>query len=244
LRPVAYIPPVSSVDELVNTAKDLIDRGIRALHLAVNEPPAGYSPADPELDPFYALLAEKNIPLLTHLAAEQGYTQSFVWSEVPSAQLRKEDLDGSFSVHFFATLHQSFTNFLASMILGGVFERHPRLRYGVIEAGASWLGPFAEQMDVIVTKGFSQRLRTNLSLRPSEYLARNVRVTPFCKWEPVDEMFTRYPQIADCFVYSTDYPHVEGGPDSKQEMLHMVAPLGADVVDKFFVKNGQLLLPD
>lgn len=41
----------------------------------------------------------------------------------------------------------------------------------------------------------------------------------------------------------TDYPHVEGGKESKRKLYEQLTPLGDDVVGKFFVTNGELLLP-
>ncbi len=247
LRPVVYLPPASSVDALVEYAKGYIDRGIRAVHLAVNEPPAGCSPAHPDLDPFWALLAERSVALLTHFGADQGFMTSFGWSNAPAFLTRTEgDATevGLHNSHFFATLHYAYSNFLASMVLGGVFERHPTLRFGVIEAGASWFGPFAEQLDHLATTAFTQQVQPYLSMRPSEYLSRNVRVTPFCGFEAVDEMFRRFPELSDCYCFSTDYPHIEGGLDSKQKMVELLTPLGTEVMEKFFLTNGQLLLPD
>ncbi len=244
LRPVVYLPPASSVDALVACAKGYLDRGVRAVHLAVNEPPAGCSPAHPDLDPFWALLAERNVAVLTHLVAEQGFTSSSAWSNAPAFQSRGAGGEISLHAFFFATLHYAYCNFLASMALGGVFERHPKLRFGVIEAGASWFGPFAEQLDHLAATAFAQQVEPYLSVRPSEYLSRNVRVTPFCAFEAVDEMFRRYPQVSSSFCYSTDYPHIEGGRDSKQKMVELLTPLGTEVMEKFFVTNGQLLLPD
>jgi hypothetical protein len=87
------------------------------------------------------------------------------------------------------------------------------------------------------------RLKPFISMLPSEYISRNVRVTLFNEVEPVARDFDRYPNLSDCYCYSTDYPHVEGGKNSKQEMHAQVAPLGETVVEKFFVKNAELLLP-
>ena len=79
---------------------------------------------------------------------------------------------------------------------------------------------------------------------PSEYINRNVRVTPFNEFEPVAARLRALPGPADCYCYSTDYPHVEGGKDSKQLMYEQVAPLGETVTEKFFAANARLLLPD
>jgi hypothetical protein len=82
----------------------------------------------------------------------------------------------------------------------------------------------------------------SLSMHPSEYMARNLRVTPFY-FEPVAMYFERYPQVADVYCYSTDYPHFEGGKDSKRVLAEALSGLPADVRDKFFYRNATLLLP-
>src|SRR5262249_5006516 len=138
--------------------------------------------------------------------------------------------------------HYHTMNFLSAMVLGGIFERYPNLRFGAIEFGASWFGAFAEGLDIWA---HSCRRTTSkyLTMTPSEYLARNVRVTPF-HFEPVDMYLERHPNLIDCYCYSTDYPHVEGGKDSKATWIKKIGRLGDDVVRKVFVENGEFLLPD
>jgi hypothetical protein len=79
---------------------------------------------------------------------------------------------------------------------------------------------------------------------PSEYINRNVRVTPFNDFEPVAQDFQRYPQVADSYCYATDYPHVEGGKESKQKMYDQLPPLGEEIAEKIFVTNAELLMPN
>jgi predicted TIM-barrel fold metal-dependent hydrolase len=129
------------------------------------------------------------------------------------------------------------------MVLGGVFERHPDLRFGVIELSASWVGPLAERLDMWADKMFASRFRENLSMRPSAYIARNVRVTPF-HFEPLARYLDRYPHLSDVYCYSTDYPHFEGGQDSKRAFADALSGVSADLRDKFFYRNGAFLLPD
>jgi len=76
---------------------------------------------------------------------------------------------------------------------------------------------------------------------PTERLAANVRVVPF-PFEPVDRYVRSHPWTADALAYGSDFPHVEGGRDTKRLFSALLAPLGGDVVDRFF-SNGELLLP-
>jgi hypothetical protein len=88
----------------------------------------------------------------------------------------------------------------------------------------------------------AQRMSQTLSMKPSEYLARNVRVTPF-HFEPVASYFERYPELASSFCYSSDYPHVEGGKHQRAHFVDQLRPLGDDIVEMFLRTNGEWLLP-
>ena len=69
---------------------------------------------------------------------------------------------------------------LATMIFDGVLERFPELRVGVIEQGAIWVPSWTRQMESAFDAfaRHEERLQA-LSLRPSEYVRRQVRFTPY-----------------------------------------------------------------
>jgi hypothetical protein len=81
-----------------------------------------------------------------------------------------------------------------------------------------------------------------LSKRPTEYVAEQVRVTPFF-FEPVDTYLERHPELVDVYCYSSDYPHSEGGPHAMQGFYDRLAPFGDDVLGKFFRTNAELIVP-
>ena len=92
-----------------------------------------------------------------------------------------------------------------------MFDQFPGLRGAAIEEGASWVVSWMHQLD------FAQRAfrRTEeplqkLELKPSEYVHRHLKFTPFAG-EPVGWMIEQ--AGADLFMFSTDYPHPEGGRD-------------------------------
>jgi predicted TIM-barrel fold metal-dependent hydrolase len=245
LRCVAYIMGDGTVEDLIGQTETLIGQGIRAVNIPHGVPPAGISPADPAMDDFWALLERHDVPLVTHVGNEQGLFASNAWKRAPAFKLGKvQSHELGLEPYSFATLYYTAAHFLTVLVLGGVFERFPNLRLGMIEQGSSWLGPAADNLDMWARDVYAARLRPFISMLPSEYINRNVRVTPFNEFEPVRRDFERYPNLSDCYCYSTDYPHVEGGKDSKQLMYAQVAPLGETVTEKFFAANARLLLPD
>jgi predicted TIM-barrel fold metal-dependent hydrolase len=214
---------------MVKQAEEMIDAGVKAITISSGKAPAGLSPGDEKLGPFYATLAKANVALVFHPPSGLGFRSTNVW-ESSLVHPRHASV---------INLHIAEENFLASMVLSGVFERHPELRVGFVETGADWIGPLAERMDRSATQWIGQR---KLSMSPTEYLRRNVRVSVMHD-EPIDVWIQRYPALLDVYCYSSDFPHVEGGEWSLKRLYEQLAPLGDTVLEKFFVTNSQLVLP-
>jgi hypothetical protein len=49
--------------------------------------------------------------------------------------------------------------------------------------------------------------------------------------------------LRESYVFSTDYPHVEGGRHPVQSFATMTARVDASYTRQFFVDNGRLLFP-
>jgi predicted TIM-barrel fold metal-dependent hydrolase len=98
---------------------------------------------------------------------------------------------------------------LATMIFDGVFERHPDLQVGVIEQGAIWLPSWMRQMESALDAFVRHEDRLQaLSLRPSEYVRRQIKATPY----PTEDVGWIVEQAGpETVLFSTDFPHVEGG---------------------------------
>jgi hypothetical protein len=78
-------------------------------------------------------------------------------------------------------------------------------------------------------------------MKPSEFIRRNVRVTAF-DFEPVDDYIDRY-GLEEVYCYASDFPHMEGGRDPMARFAGRLERFGPAMMEKFFVKNGEWLLP-
>jgi predicted TIM-barrel fold metal-dependent hydrolase len=109
-----------------------------------------------------------------------------------------------------------------------VFERHPDLTVVFAEQGIDWVIPNVLRMDALAEPGFSPLVidRYKLPLKPSEYLRRNVRVTPLpvAHQSPVP-IIQGLPGVA---VFSSDYPHMEGSGDPVGHYAAELASLSED----------------
>lgn len=232
-----------TVELMMEEAEKAIGSGIRALMVPAAPPPADTSPADPALDPFWNLLAEADVPITLHIGTEYAFLASGRWHENVEVFKPAGSSSAEFPVEPYrgSMVHAPIENYLCTMVLGGVFERHPTLRFGAIEVGAQWIGPLAERLDLWADQ-FKPRLAPVLSMLPSEYIARNVRATPYF-FEHVDTYFDRYPHLEDVFCYSSDFPHREGGKESKQGFYSRLERFDDATLDRFFTRNGTWLLP-
>jgi predicted TIM-barrel fold metal-dependent hydrolase len=98
---------------------------------------------------------------------------------------------------------------MSTLIFDGVFDRFPELRFGAIEHGASWLPGWMRSMDSAADafRKNEERLQ-NASMKPSEFVRRQLRVTPY-PHEPAGWIIEHSgPEVT---MFSSDYPHVEGG---------------------------------
>ena len=143
------------------------------------------------------------------------------------------------SPYFMVVAHVPAEIYLQVLVMGGVFERFPRLRLGIIEFGAAWVGPAVERMDQWA--GFLARVGANYPMKPSEYVARNVRVAPFFH-ENLPRMIERS-GLEDIYVFSTDYPHLEGSRDPIGKFQKWLDQLDPSYARKFYIDNAQLLFP-
>jgi len=245
LRPVAVLLE-DSLDDLIATAKKMINKGVRGVMMPTGRPPGGMSPAHEALDPLWDLLSSSKTPLFSHIGTDEDYARTLVWREAEAFKGWKVGEEFPFDPWTLSTIHMGVQNFITCMVQGGVFERFPELYMSCNEYGAHWLGPLAENMDMWVDnqpfpndKGFSY-----LKMKPSEYLRRNVRVAPWY-FEDVGAHIARF-GLEECYCYGSDYPHHEGGKDPIGNLTLSLQKhgFGEETMRKFFVENAKVILPN
>jgi predicted TIM-barrel fold metal-dependent hydrolase len=246
LRPVG-VALAPTVELLYTLVKRLVDNGVRAVWIPSAALPGGISPAHPDLDRVWALLAAADAPLVAHVGADVDFLKTTEWRNAPAFQGWKAGEEFQMDPWTLSTLHLPVQNFLATMVLGGVFERHPTLRFGACEVLGQWVGPLAQNLDFWNANSRKFSLASTegalpITMQPSDYIRRNVRVSLF-DIEPVDVYIDQF-QMPEIYCYASDYPHPEGGKNPMGDVSDKLARLGDDVVSKVFVENAKLLLPD
>jgi len=233
--------------QLYDVVKRLVDSGVRAVWIPSATLPGGVSPAHPDLDPVWDVLAAGGAPVLAHVGADAEFLTTTRWRDAPAFQGWKAGEEFQMDPWTLSTLHLPVQNFLATMVLGGVFERHKALRFGSCEVLGQWVGPLAQNLDFwnLHSRKFSLASTEGalpITKQPSDYIRANVRVSLF-DIEPVDVYIEQF-GMPEVYCYASDYPHPEGGKNPMGDLAGRVSRLGDDVLRKLFVDNAKLLLPD
>jgi predicted TIM-barrel fold metal-dependent hydrolase len=166
----------------------------------------------PDYDRLWALCQDLDVPVNSH--SGPGSPQ---YARVPSSALIQV-------MEFDTFAHRQ----ILFLLLGGVFERYPRLKFIMTEQGASWIPPLLRHMDMVLkrvrsTKSLGELRFGDEHILPksaTEYFHQNVHIG------------VSQPSLADVkacqvlgydfFMWGSDYPHDEGTYPFTREHLRQV----------------------
>ncbi len=233
LLPVGYVA-LADLERAPEAAKQALELGMKAL-LVPWACPTNHATSHIALDAVWAQAAEAGRPILFHVGlADRVLPPAHKNNGLPPVPDFHGGEENFRSISYMAIPHGPMQA-LSMLILDGVLDRFEHLKVGVIELGAAWLPGFIRQLDAAF-EAFArheERLQ-GLSLRPSEYVMRQVRVTPY-PTEPVGWIVEQSaPQVC---MFSSDYPHLEGGRNPKGRFDKATAALPEACRERFYRRN-------
>jgi hypothetical protein len=197
LFPVAHLS-LRNLDGLDDQLRALSASGVRLAMVAptiVDGKPLSH----PDLDRAWSSFVEHGVTPVFHVA-DQPRVFDDAW-------FTDDDMGGVNAIES-VFLYVPAALALTDLIVNGTLEAHPELRFGIVELSAIWVPQFLMMLDGAIE--FTDKLRGRpvapLSLRPSEYFRRQVRVSSFAYEMPGHLMR----QSGDLFMACSDYPHSEG----------------------------------
>lgn len=233
--------PLDDPDAAVAEVDHVLELGLGAVWVP-HRLAGGASPGHDRLDRFWARLAEAGLPALLHvggvnLQVEPGWMDT--GRPVPNDWLGGgENIRGKDMI----ALHQPAELFVGAMVLDGVFERHRGLRLGVIELGAGWVPAMVRRLDQIAA--IWQRSEPELAALtrpPSQQLAEQAAFTPY-PFEDVGAMIRE--SDPNLYLFSSDYPHTEGGRNPLGRFESSLAGVDDEARDLFYAGNMARLLSE
>ena len=208
---------LNDVDDAIEDVRWIKEHGLRGGILLPTIPPDvdWVKPLNhPDYDRLWAVCQDLEVPINCH-----GGTGSPSYARVPSSALI-----------MLAEIPMYSRRPLLFLMLSGVFERFPRLRFVMTEQGCSWLPGMLQQLDMILENVRENQAVGELRFKPehilpksaTEYVEQNV-------WFGIS-----FPQRADVevarsgivsldkFMWGSDYPHDEGTYPYTREALRQV----------------------
>lgn len=192
-----------------------------------------------DLLPFYARLEEAGVPLVFHIGGGGKLVPPPLENNGRTYDNRFYEGEPAQPLLIFMGMPQPIELAVGALIFDRIFEQFPRLRCGVIENGATWLPTFMERVDLALHAfGRTEEFR-GLSMLPSEYVRRHLKVAPFA-YEDLGALVER--TGADLYLFSTDFPHDEGSLDPIREFETHGQVLSDEDWSRFYRENFEELM--
>ena len=151
-------------------------------------------------DAFWETSIELGLPLSFHILTTRD-----------TAPVRGPKMNG------FLSIIRGCQDIMGTLVLGGVFERHPKLKVVCVEADAGWVPHYMYRMDHAYNRHRNWMAPgIELSKLPSEYFAANISTTFQDDWTAfrvADQMNWRR------LMWANDFPHSDSTWPWSQEML-------------------------
>jgi predicted TIM-barrel fold metal-dependent hydrolase len=188
-------------DAALVEVNSLLQRGARIVHVRPAPVPTGHggrSLGHPLHDRVWATLAEASIPVAFHLG-DSGYNAfAGAWGSA-------ETFEAFGAVDVLSRLvvsDRAIHDTIGSMIIDGVFHRHPKLRVASIENGSDWMHWLVKRL-----RKLSNQTPSAFREDPLDTVRRHVWVTPYLE----DDLRALADLIGvERILFGSDWPHGEG----------------------------------
>jgi uncharacterized protein len=161
----------------------------------------------PIYDEFWAAASELGLPLSFHILTSKDGN---VTGKNALGGTRGPKLNG------FMTIIRGCQDIMGTLIFGGVFERHPKLKIVCVEADAGWVPHYMYRMDHAYDRHRYWLTAGKLSKMPSEYFRENIYVTFQDDWVAFKTMDLCNPRR---LMWANDFPHSDSTWPNSQAIL-------------------------
>ncbi|MBT5191634.1 MAG: amidohydrolase [Rhodospirillaceae bacterium] len=198
------IVPVIDIGDAVAEVQRVAKLGYRAIKVPLTVANRPYNL--PEYEPLWSAIEETGLVLSLHAFAEAQDYYPEDWGE-------DEGVGGALIFMAMSMARGQYP--VAELIASGALQRHPDMKFVVVECGAGWLAWLLHVLDEQVDKKHMW-IRPQLEMKPSEFFRRQGAIT-FSD----DPIALRCLDMigAETLLWGSDYPHDEGTFPNSQEVI-------------------------
>jgi predicted TIM-barrel fold metal-dependent hydrolase len=189
-----------SVDEGIEDLRKMKALGLKGAMMSGNPAIADYD--DPMYDSFFQAAVDLQMPLSFHILTSK--------SDVVAAPPRGHKMNG------FMSIIRGCQDIMGTFILGGTFERNPKLKIVCVEADAGWVPHYMYRMDHAYDRHRYWLTASKLSKMPSEYFREHIYVTFQDDWVAFKMKDLCNPRR---LMWANDFPHSDSTWPYSQEIL-------------------------
>lgn len=189
---------VLSVDEAIEDFRRAREMGMVGMMMPGDPIHEDYDHRD--YDPLWECAVDLDLPICFHILT----------SRAGSLHVKPH----GHAMNNFLGIIRAVQDIVGLMVLGGVFERHPRLKLVVAESDVGWLPHYMYRMDHAAKINAEDGIIDGLSKLPSEYVRSNV-------WATFQDDITAFQSLYmidhEHLLWASDFPHTDSTwPRSRQ----------------------------
>jgi len=199
LIPIAMLPywdREASVKELERCVDELGYKGVLFANKFEKVGLPGF--CDPYWDPIYQAAQDRDVPVNYHI----GFSAPDLADRFTDEAIIAKRANRNYAMErtlFGATAVMTQCDVIGTLVLSGVCDRFPRLKFVSVESAFGHVPFYLENLDWSLSTGGVP----SMGLKPSEYFARQCYGTLWFETSTL-ALLNEYPNN---FMFSTDYPH-------------------------------------
>lgn len=219
--------PMADIEGAISEARRTSKLGYRSFSLPVSMPGLPYN--RPDYEPFWNAMDEVKAPLSFHVFTRAG-------NQIPEDRGEVHSY-GADLIYIGLGMAEAMSP-LTMLTGAGVLDRHPDLKFVLVECGIGWLAWYLLVLDELYEKRHMWH-EPKLTMKPSEYWKRQGYVT---FGDDVIGLRNRDVTGVDCLMWGSDYPHDEGTfPHSREVISRTFADLPEEETRKIVGENAARL---
>ena len=194
---------VTSVDAAIDDFRRAKEKGFVGMMMAGDPVHEDYD--HPDYDALWECAADLDMPLCFHILTAKRGTMEMAFKAERGHHLNA-----------FMGIIRAIQDVVGLFTLGGVFERHPKLKLVCAEADAGWLPHYMYRMDHAAITFADDGMVPGLSKLPSEYIKQNVWATFQDDWVAFKTIdLVNHKRL----LWANDFPHSDSTWPRSQELL-------------------------